>query len=127
MVVVTGRNDCRCSTLTRDSPGTSHTVTGSDQRPPRPSESSSATCPLQKTAFFNTLLAFMMTTVFCYSAILGANVTDYGTPFRVDMGNVGSNMAPYSKSKRNPMETGIRGGYYSSGWTAVKTEDTRKT
>ena len=31
----------------------------------------------------------MMTTVLCYSATLGANVTDYGTPFRVDMGNVG--------------------------------------
>ena len=36
-----------------------------------------------------TSLAFMITTVLCYSATLGANVTDYGTPFRVDMGNVG--------------------------------------
>ena len=32
----------------------------------------------------------MMTTVLCYSATLGAHITDYGTPFRVDMGNVGS-------------------------------------
>ena len=31
----------------------------------------------------------MMTTVLCYSATLGAHITDYGTPFRVDMGNVG--------------------------------------
>ena len=35
---------------------TSHTVTDSDQRPPRPSETSFGTCPLPKTAFFNTLL-----------------------------------------------------------------------
>ena len=31
-------------------------VTDSDQRPPRPPETSSGTCPLPKTAFFNTLL-----------------------------------------------------------------------
>ncbi len=31
----------------------------------------------------------MITTVLCYSAILGSSVADYGKPCRVDMGNVG--------------------------------------
>ena len=31
----------------------------------------------------------MITTVLCYSATSGADVTDYDTPCRVDMGNVG--------------------------------------
>ena len=40
-------------------------------------------------ATLTTNLAFTMTTVLCYSATLGADVTLYGTPCRVDMGNVG--------------------------------------
>ena len=30
-----------------------------------------------------------MTTVLCYSATAVADVTNYGTPYRVEMGNVG--------------------------------------
>ena len=36
-----------------------------------------------------TSLAFMITTVLCYSATSGSSVADYGKPCRVDMGNVG--------------------------------------
>ena len=36
-----------------------------------------------------TSLALMITTVLCYSATSGSYVADYGTPCRVDMGNVG--------------------------------------
>ena len=51
----------------------------------------------------------MMTTVLCYSATLGANVTDYGTPFRVDMGNV---VSDHAESTRNLFMGGLAASMY---------------
>ena len=36
-----------------------------------------------------TSLALMMSTTLCYSTTSGSSIADYGTPCRVDMGNVG--------------------------------------
>ena len=38
-----------------------------------------------------TSLALMMSTTLCYSTTSGSSIADYGTPCRVDMGNVGEN------------------------------------
>ena len=43
-----------------------------------------------------TSLALMMSTTLCYSTTSGSSIADYGTPCRVDMGNVGLWAAPLS-------------------------------
>ena len=63
----------------------------------------------------------MMTTVLCYSAILGIDAADYDTSCRVDMGNVGllvASLIPRAWAVTNLCRRGLIGG--SKSWTLRK-------
>ena len=49
----------------------------------------------------------MITTVLCYSATVGSSVADYGTPCRVDMGNVGVMAIPEEEDVLPWKETSV--------------------